>query len=176
MFWGSKKFLKFFFKYFSNRIEKLHKMAFIIIIFFLKKFEKTGIIPTKYSQRTTSLHSLCNHLVIFCGGSVGLSGDSYDIPLSTPASQGYKNNSLLSNQVQFFWHNSRPDTPTIQSGDGPIIETFIKCKTKHFQFMINVKKIYYQGYFNQVSVTLLVLQWSTVIHSQHNTHHLDRQK
>ena len=40
MFWGAKTFLKFFFKYFSNRIEKLHKMAFIIFFFLLKKFEK----------------------------------------------------------------------------------------------------------------------------------------
>ena len=41
---------KNFEKNFSNRIEKLHKMAFMI--FFLKKFEKvekTGIIATKYS-------------------------------------------------------------------------------------------------------------------------------
>ena len=52
MFWGAKKILNFFLKkYFSNQIEKLHKMAFIIF-FFLKKFEKiekTGIITTKYS-------------------------------------------------------------------------------------------------------------------------------
>ena len=43
-------------KIFSNRIEKLHKMAFIIYIFFLKKFEKvekTGIIFTKVSLRCT---------------------------------------------------------------------------------------------------------------------------
>ena len=39
MFWGAKKFLKFFKKYFS--IEKLHKMAFIIFLFlFLKKLKK----------------------------------------------------------------------------------------------------------------------------------------
>ena len=36
---GGKNFFKNIFKYFSNRIEKLHKMAFIIF-FFLKKFEK----------------------------------------------------------------------------------------------------------------------------------------
>ena len=41
MFWGAKKNLEFFKKYFSNRIENLHKMAFIIFyFFFLKKFEK----------------------------------------------------------------------------------------------------------------------------------------
>ena len=60
-FGGQKKF-NFFFKYFSNRgirnrIEKLHKMAFIIFFLFcLKKFEKvekTGIIPTKFSLRCT---------------------------------------------------------------------------------------------------------------------------
>ena len=53
MFWGAKKKIKFKkkIKYFSNRIEKLHKMAFINL-FFLKKFEKvekTGIIPTIHS-------------------------------------------------------------------------------------------------------------------------------
>ena len=51
------KILKIFLKYFSNRIEKLHKMAFIkIFLFFLKKFEKvekTGIISTKFSLRCT---------------------------------------------------------------------------------------------------------------------------
>ena len=35
MFWGAKKFLKFFQKYFNNRIEKLHKMAFIIFFYFV---------------------------------------------------------------------------------------------------------------------------------------------
>ena len=40
MFWGAKKNLNFFQKYFSNRIEKLHKMAFINS-FFLKKCEKS---------------------------------------------------------------------------------------------------------------------------------------
>ena len=57
MFWGAKIFLKNFKKYFSNRIEKLHKMAFIYMcFFFLKKFEKvekTGIISTKFSLRCT---------------------------------------------------------------------------------------------------------------------------
>ena len=51
MFWGAKNFFKFFKKYFSNRIEKLHKMAFIYLFIFLKKFEKfekTGIISTKF--------------------------------------------------------------------------------------------------------------------------------
>ena len=38
-FFWAKKNLKYFLKYFSVRIEKLHKMAFIIF-FFLKKFEK----------------------------------------------------------------------------------------------------------------------------------------
>ena len=37
---GKKKILNFFKKYFSNRIEKLHKMAFIFLYIFLKKFEK----------------------------------------------------------------------------------------------------------------------------------------
>ena len=38
-FCGQKKYLKKILKYFSVRIEKLHKMAYIIY-FFLKKFEK----------------------------------------------------------------------------------------------------------------------------------------
>ena len=37
MFWGAKKIEKKFEKYFSNRIEKLHKMAFTI--WFFLKFE-----------------------------------------------------------------------------------------------------------------------------------------
>ena len=41
MFWGAKKISKFFWKYFSNRIEKLHKMAFIIFFFFLEKVWKS---------------------------------------------------------------------------------------------------------------------------------------
>ena len=53
MFWGAKKIKK----YFSNLIEKLHKMAFLIFFFFFwKKFEKvekTGIITTKFSLRCT---------------------------------------------------------------------------------------------------------------------------
>ena len=52
MFWRAKKIKK----YFSNRIEKLHKMAFIIFFFFLEKFEKvekTGIIATLFSLRCT---------------------------------------------------------------------------------------------------------------------------
>jgi hypothetical protein len=55
-FGGQKKFEKKFEKYFSNRIEKLHKMAFIYIYFFFEKFEKvekTGIIATKFSLRCT---------------------------------------------------------------------------------------------------------------------------
>ena len=40
MFWGAKKILKFFKKYFSNRIEKLHKMAFIYFFFKFEKGEK----------------------------------------------------------------------------------------------------------------------------------------
>ena len=59
MFWGAKKF-------FSNRIEKLHKMAFIFFLFFLKKFqkvEKTGrIISTKFSLRCTPSLILSNYL------------------------------------------------------------------------------------------------------------------
>ena len=39
-FGGQKKFKIFFKKYFSNRIEKLHKMAFIYIFFFFLNFEK----------------------------------------------------------------------------------------------------------------------------------------
>ena len=51
MFWGAKKIFK---KYFSNRIEKLHKMAFIyFFFFFFEKIEKTGIISTKFSLRCT---------------------------------------------------------------------------------------------------------------------------
>ena len=56
-------------------------------------------------------------------GSDGESGDSYEIPESTPESHGYKNSSLLSTQEQFALQSSKPDTPTIQSGDGPSIET-----------------------------------------------------
>ena len=36
-FWGQKKNLNFFFKHFSNRIEKLHKIAFIIFFYFFWK-------------------------------------------------------------------------------------------------------------------------------------------
>ena len=64
------------------------------------------------------------------------------MPLSTPASHGYKNSSLLSNQVQFFWHSSRPDTPTIQSGDGPIIETLIKIVKQHTLFYFDTTNLY----------------------------------
>ena len=39
-FLGGKKNLKFFRKYFSNRIEKLHKMAFIFF-FFIEKVWKS---------------------------------------------------------------------------------------------------------------------------------------
>ena len=61
---GGQKKLKFFFlKYFSNRIEKLHKMAFIFFfIFFLKKLEKvgkTGIIPKKISLRCNPSERVC---------------------------------------------------------------------------------------------------------------------
>ena len=54
---GGKKNLKIFKKYFSNRIEKLHKMAYIYLFFLkkLKKVEKTGIISTNISQKITSL-------------------------------------------------------------------------------------------------------------------------
>ena len=57
-------------------------------------------------------------------GSEGESGDSYEIPESTPESQGYRNSSLFSIQEQLDLHNSNPDTPTIQSGEGPSIETW----------------------------------------------------
>ena len=63
MFWEAKKILKNFLKYFSNRIEKLHKMAFIFFfIFFLKKLEKvgkTGIIPKKFSLRCNPSERIC---------------------------------------------------------------------------------------------------------------------
>ena len=73
------------------------------------------------------------YLVIGIFGSDGESGDSYEIPESTPASQGYKNSSLLSTQEQFALHNSKPETPTIQSGEGPSIETLNKTgKINHF--------------------------------------------
>ena len=53
--------------YFSNRIEKLHKMAFIIFFWkSLKKFEKvekTGIISTKFSLRCTPSVILGVHLL-----------------------------------------------------------------------------------------------------------------
>lgn len=45
------------------------------------------------------------------------------IPSSVPTSQGYKFNTFVSSQEQFRRHNSRLDTPTIQSGDGSILET-----------------------------------------------------
>lgn len=56
-------------------------------------------------------------------GSVGTGVDLYDIPSSVPASHGYKLNSFFSAQLQFAKHNSNPDTPTIQSGEGIIFET-----------------------------------------------------
>ena len=55
-FGGQKKIFNFFFKFFSNRIEKLHKMAFIIFFFFLKKFEKvekTGFFRAKFLLHCT---------------------------------------------------------------------------------------------------------------------------
>ena len=47
MFWGAKIFFLFFKKYFSNYIEKLHKMAFIIFFFWksLKKLKKLELSP-----------------------------------------------------------------------------------------------------------------------------------
>lgn len=47
----------------------------------------------------------------------------YVIPSSVPASQGYKFKTLDSTQEQFLKHNSKLETPTIQSGEGDIIET-----------------------------------------------------
>ena len=56
MFWGAKKKI-YKKKYSRNRIEKLHKMAFIIFFLLcLKKFEKvekTGIISSKFSLPCT---------------------------------------------------------------------------------------------------------------------------
>ena len=57
MFWGA--------KYFSNRIEKLHKMTFINFLLLLKKFEKvekTGIISTKFSYDV--LHLLYSAILL----------------------------------------------------------------------------------------------------------------
>jgi hypothetical protein len=60
MFWGAKKLWNFFFKYFSNRIEKLHKMAFIYTYFFfwksLKKLKKLELSPQNF--RYDVLHLL----------------------------------------------------------------------------------------------------------------------
>ena len=52
MLWGGKKKKKIFFEYFSNRIEKLHKMAFILF-FFSKKLKKLELSPKKVSVRCT---------------------------------------------------------------------------------------------------------------------------
>jgi hypothetical protein len=57
MFWGQKNFFKNFKKYFRNRIEKLHKMAFIIFFFFcLKKLKKLELSPQNF--RCGVLHLL----------------------------------------------------------------------------------------------------------------------
>lgn len=48
---------------------------------------------------------------------------SYVMPLSVPASHGYKLTIFDSSQVQSDRHNSNPETPTNQSGDGDIIDT-----------------------------------------------------
>ena len=49
MFWGAKKLKKYFKKYFSNRIEKLHKMTLIIFFFyFLKKLKKVELSPQNF--------------------------------------------------------------------------------------------------------------------------------
>jgi hypothetical protein len=45
------------------------------------------------------------------------------MPSSVPASQGYRFSILDSTQEQFLKHNSKLDTPTIQSGEGSIIDT-----------------------------------------------------
>lgn len=49
----------------------------------------------------------------------------YVIPLSVPASYGYKLSSLCSIHEQLLRHNSKPETPTIQSGEGSIKSVFI---------------------------------------------------
>lgn len=41
------------------------------------------------------------------------------MPLSVPASHGYRSTVKLSIQEQFFKHKFKPLTPTTQSGDGP---------------------------------------------------------
>lgn len=48
----------------------------------------------------------------------------YVIPLSVPASYGYKLSSLCSIHEQLLRHNSKPETPTIQSGEGSIKSGF----------------------------------------------------
>ena len=45
MFWGAKKIQKLFKKYFSNRIEKLHKMASIFFLFLGLNFSYTVLYP-----------------------------------------------------------------------------------------------------------------------------------
>jgi hypothetical protein len=45
MFWWAKIFQIFFKKYFIDRIEKLHKMAFIYFFSFLKKLKKLELSP-----------------------------------------------------------------------------------------------------------------------------------
>lgn len=47
----------------------------------------------------------------------------YVTPSSVPVSHGYRFSTLDSTQEQFLRHNSRLETPTIQSGEGSIIET-----------------------------------------------------
>lgn len=47
----------------------------------------------------------------------------YDVPSSVPTSHGYKFRVRDGNHLQLGVHNSISATPTIQSGDGVILET-----------------------------------------------------
>lgn len=57
------------------------------------------------------------------------------MPLSVPASHGYKSMSNESFHVQSIWHRFKPLTPTTQSGDGPNIDT-----TDNLWWMRSVRK------------------------------------
>ena len=66
MFWGAKKILNLFWKYFSNSIDRLHKIALIFFFSFwksLKKLEKLELSPQNF--RYDVLHLLYSDIILF---------------------------------------------------------------------------------------------------------------
>ena len=59
MFWGAKNFLKNFQKYFSNRIEKLHKMTFIFFFSFFEKVWKSWKNWNYFHKIFVTMYSIC---------------------------------------------------------------------------------------------------------------------